>query len=140
MAPTLWAQTESLVAITVEFGNRDRSLLSLIDAWSAHVLKLYEELDLDLDDLTASTWNADDLVGAYILRDAVETGLNQLHGLTGEPREVASLRATDQLLVTFTFDDADGLLNRRMANVSERSGWWWRRLPQRGPVIQDLTQ
>lgn len=125
--------------IQVSFGPHQFSLLVLINDWSARVLKFQADLDVNWDDPGPGIWGGDDLVGAYFLRDAIESGLDSLEEV-GEGRNVAPLIAVDDLFRTFTEDDGDEKLLVLDRTLTVGSGWWWHRLPVRGPIVQQLTQ
>lgn len=63
-----------------------------------------DDLDVNWDGPDPGIWGGDDLVGAYFLRDAIESGLDSLEELSGE-RNVAPLIAVDGLFRTFTDED-----------------------------------
>lgn len=132
-----WAAIEDVRRITVDFGPGQVSLLELVNDWSARVLKFQADLDYDWGDPDPGIWGGDDLVRAYHLRDEIESGLDLLEAATGR-RICAPLSATDQLLQSFTLDDADCHLAVLDRTLVTGEGWWWRRIPARGPVVQHV--
>lgn len=126
--------TMELTDVDLGYG-RTRSAADLIVGWTAHVNRLHSELYLRPGEDTEA-WTAHDYVAALIIRDVVERSLRLL------PREVEDHAFTlvtkyDELLRSFTEPDQTGIL-QRFAPDEWGSGWWWQRLPQSGPVRQEL--
>jgi hypothetical protein len=134
-----WATFEDMAGVTLNFGPGELSFPDLINGWSAEVLKFYGELDVNWHDPDPGIWGVDDLVGSYYRRSAIESGLDLLEGATGF-RNVAPLIATDELLRSFTIEDDDSRLLAFSGERAPDSGRWWRRLPVRGPVAQQLAE
>lgn len=111
---------------------REITLTDLIGAWRAHVERIHDEQGFE----RGTGWTAHDLVAALLLRDRVEDALE------GQPSAVRSeaqglLSGPDGMFSAMTVDDVDGLVRRFAENV-DASGWWWSRLPGRGPIRADL--
>ncbi len=114
---------------------RSRNLADLVVGWAAHVNRLHSEQYLRPGE-DHEAWTAHDYVAALIIRDVIERALRLL------PREVEDHAFTvvtkhDELLRAFTEPDHTGVL-QRFAPGEWGSGWWWQRLPQSGPVRQEL--
>ena len=138
MVANKWAGPEDVARVTLSFGPGESTLAELINGWSAQVLKFYRDLDSSWRDPDPTIWGGDDLMGTYHLRDAIESGLDLLEAAVGT-RKVATLTATDELLRTFTVEDTDSM-KLFDSTIELRSGWWWRRVPARGPVVQQLAE
>jgi hypothetical protein len=138
MVANKWAGAEDVAKVTVTFGPGESSLADLINGWSAQVLKFYRDLDSNWNNPDPAIWGGDDLTGSYHLRDAIESGLDLLEAAIGT-RQVATLTATDELLRSFTVDDANSL-KVFDSTIGHRPGWWWQRFPTRGPVVQQLAE
>jgi hypothetical protein len=136
VVPRRWASRTQLENVIVSFGPTDRSLSALVDSWTVEVLKFESELDGHWGDDDALIWGADDLLGTYSLRDAIESGLNELEVEAGT-REVAGLAAVDKLLLSFTVEDHSTPIFRQ---GGEHAAWWWSRIPVRGPVPEQLEE
>jgi len=137
MTASRFVPIEQTALVQVRHGPHDRTLLTLISWWASEVLRFQSELDWDWEDPERTVWNSHDLVGAYYLRNAIEIGLDTLETSMGN-RKVALLAAIDELFITFTVEDADSLLRLAERNSDAELGWWWRRIPVRGPVPQEL--
>ena len=119
---------------TVDLGDGSRrSLLYVVEAWAAHVLKLFEEHRVSS---IGEAWGVHDFIAALYLRDQLEAALR---GIPGIDREPALVRVTDHLLMSFTAEDSGRRLNRVRPTVPS-DPWWWRRLPTSGPVALELDQ
>lgn len=123
----------SLEQVVVRLSDtREITLVELLGAWRAHVERIHNELGFDRD----VGWTAHDLVAALLLRDRIEDALApQPAGVRAEAMEV--LAGPDTMFSDMTVQDADGLV-RRFAENEDASGWWWSRLPRRGPIRADL--
>ena len=143
--PVRWIPISQVASAFVVYGDGDQSLLTLINDYAARVLKFHSDLDLDLDyhEFTKPAhfvWNAYDLVGMMYLRDAIESGLNQLK----EPSEnvqIASPTVVDEFFRIFSTEWPE-LQIISLLGMSEQvgTGWWWRMVPERGPVLQELSE
>ena len=107
------------------------SLIDLIDSWSGHVLRLLRELDLAWEDPANDVWGVFDLAGAYYVRDRIDSILARTHATRPHGVELA-----DCLLLTFTLETPFEWQSHtgQLPGV----GWWWQRIPSRGPVRQEI--
>lgn len=131
------ANLEVIRSHPVLFGGAERDVIQLRDAWAAHVRKIDADRALPYEDHTV--WNEHDLCAALIIRDCLQLAID------GLPAEVAS-KATeyaatvDESFRSYTVADS----GRRMAAVAEMGlrdrGWWWFRVPDSGPIVQDLAR
>jgi hypothetical protein len=111
--------------------------IDLAVAWNLHVQKIDEDRALPWSD--RSVWTEHDFAGALFLRDRVENVLKKL-----SPALAAKLRsyvdAADDRFRSFTVDDS----GERMAKIAvvDMTGrsWWWFRVPDSGPIAQDLAR
>lgn len=114
---------------------RTLDVVDLMRAWRAHVEKLGHDMSHPV--LDRSVWGAYDLIAAYLIRDFLESALD---GLPAD--ECAAMRSllaeVDDSFARDTENDDDF----RAAGLNERDprrcGWWWGRIPVRGPVRDDL--
>jgi hypothetical protein len=108
------------------------TLAELLEAWRAHVERIHDEQDFERD----AGWTAHDLVAALLLRDKIKNTLEgQPPGIRSEADEL--LASADGVFMAMTIDDV-GARVRKFADNVNSSGWWWFRLPRRGPIRADL--
>ena len=111
---------------------REITLTGLIGAWRAHVERIHDELGFD----RGTGWTAHDLVAALLLRDRIEDTLEgQSSAVRSEAQDL--LAGADGMFSAMTVDDVDGLV-RGFAENAGAVGWWWSRLPRRGPIRAEL--
>lgn len=116
----------------IDLGHGRRStLLELIEAWAAHVLRLHSDVLEPSPD--GDAWGIDDFVAALFLRDQTERGLQA----SGTPRP-ALLEATDRLFLSFTTMDGRGLVPK-VEPAATLTEWWWLRIPNSGPVADEFN-
>lgn len=130
----------ALSAVPVPEGHgRVTSLAELVAGWASHVERLSAEsarTGADPDD--ASVWTPDDFVGALHLRNRVAAGI----AATPAPLLAAAERAVaaaDARFTALTEPDDDGLLDAAVRPGDRLSGWWWHRVPRRGPIRDELV-
>jgi hypothetical protein len=111
--------------------------IDLAVAWNLHVRKIDQDRALPWSD--RSVWTEHDLAGALFLRDRVERSLNKL-----PPTLAAKLRtyvdAADTRFRSFTVDDSGERLGKIASVDFAGRGWWWFRVPNAGPISQDLAR
>jgi len=115
----------------------DRDLASVLASWAVHVQRFEDELDKTLDDHTV--WIEYDWQAAQYVRDGVAFALD---GAPERLRLIAqpTLAAIDAQFERISQVDEAGL-RKRMFNPDDTSdGWWWGRLPVRGPVVDALLE
>ena len=100
-----------------------------------HSSTFLAELDSAPDN--RDVWGAHDYIGALHLRDALDRGLGLL---SGTERDDAARRIgnADRELEAQTEPDQDGLIHGLVSNVEGGDGWWWQRIPVRGPVRDEF--
>jgi hypothetical protein len=116
---------------------RSLSALDLLVAWTLHVNKIQEQLDMPPSDDRA--WWAQDLVAALFLRDFIQNCLAQL------PQPIRAklehlVETPDEIFRSMTESDSDGLVQAAAQHETAKERWWWRRIPIRGPIRQDLLE
>lgn len=125
--------------IDIGFG-RLKSLEDLVDGWDRHVRRLVAEGPLRMSDDSPERvlWGVHDYAAALHLRDFVDIASQK----TGEvPGGLGNrLAAADNNFRTFTRKDLAGWLPRAIPEAASRSGWWWRRIPNHGPVADELRR
>jgi hypothetical protein len=114
---------------------RDLDAIDLAIAWESSVQKF--DLDRALPWSDHSVWNEHDLAGTFFNRDRLQQALEQLPAaLRG--RLAGRVAEVDEWFHSFTVDDPAG----RMARIAEVDladrPWWWRRIPDSGPIRKDL--
>ena len=107
----------------------------LVDGWRGEVGKLVRELDSSADEETA--WGAYDYVGALLARERLEFGLTLLTSdeVAQAMREVSDI---DDELIDMTEADVHGMLRRFILDEHD-DAWWWHRIPERGPVRDEIN-
>ncbi len=116
---------------------RTSSLAELLAGWAAHV----DQLDAEAQRTTehADSWTEHDYVAALHIRDRVE------QGLLAAPDAVRHLAAdclarADGKFEVMTIPDNEHLLEVIVSRSERGEGWWWARIPVRGPVRDGLAR
>jgi hypothetical protein len=130
MRERIW--TSSLVSERINYGGRDIQLITAIDDWCARVVKLARDVEADPED--DSVWSVYDLIGAYILRDSIENGLDRVR--RGREVELATVKAADTLLAALCRVD-DARVLERLDPEAHSAFWWWRMIPRAGPIAAE---
>jgi len=118
----------------------DADAIGLANAWWLHVEKIDRDRSLPWSDRTV--WNEFDLCAAMIIRDMLERSLNNLPA-TLATKMVDYTAEADNRFRSMTVADS----GKRMAAVAEldaaeraERGWWWFRIPDSGPILEDLAR
>lgn len=111
------------------------SLGSLCDSWRVHIQRFVNERDKSLDDRTV--WGAYDFEAALHIRSAFERGLAQLSEAERTEAQ-AAIDVVDMAFSELTAPDSDSLLEKFLELPLGGRGWWWSRIPTRGPVREEL--
>lgn len=84
-------------------------------------------------------WNEHDLAGSLFQRDFLAQALEALPEPTRS--KLADWVATaDQRFRGYTTDDPSGRMGRVAEVDLAGRGWWWRRVPDSGPIVEDLAR
>jgi len=115
----------------------ERDAIDMAVAWAKHVAKIDADRALAWTD--HSVWNEHDLAGSLFQRDFLERAMGQLPTALREKLAVW-VAGVDGRFRSFTVDDPDGKM-ARIADVDLTGRpWWWRRVPDSGPIVEDLAR
>jgi len=129
-------EVDALTTTTVDVSaSRSLSLIDLLTAWSRHVEKIDSDRGRSFDD--RSVWVAHDFVAALAIRDFVEEGRDSLDATIQDKIE-QYLQQVDSKFRAVTQDDSRHLVGRVAERDVTTKAWWWRRVPESGPVLQDM--
>jgi hypothetical protein len=117
-------------------GDAKPDALGFARAWDLHVQKIDDDRALPRDD--RSVWTEHDLAAMLFMRDFVEDALGRLRPeLAGKVRGYVA--RTDDRFRSVTTEDS-GVRMGTIAQVELAGrGWWWFRVPDSGPILQDLA-
>lgn len=126
-----------MASVSIDYpGGRSVPLLSAIDSWAAQVLRMFRESVSQADPRTEDVWGPDDLVGALLARDRIETAMP-----TPTDHDISELLPTlavaDELFRLFTAPDETKLIGE-VCSADARVSWWWKRVPKSGPIREEL--
>ncbi|WP_203668761.1 hypothetical protein [Cellulomonas pakistanensis] len=116
------------------------TLAELVGAWGHHVSRLEREARAHPaagSRERADVWGVYDLIAANYLRDVLEP-LMQALGDRERADMRSALDAVDQRFLGFTVPDVHKIV-QRIDGGGPRSAWWWNRIPERGPVLDDVA-
>jgi hypothetical protein len=106
-------------------------------AWANNVRKIDEDRALAWTDRTV--WNEHDLAGALFLRDRLDNAIRELSAAVQE-KLAPYVAASDERFRAITVNDS----GERMAQIADVTlpgrSWWWFRVPDAGPIVQDLAR
>ncbi|MGX1807718.1 hypothetical protein ACWIGI_18530 [Nocardia sp. NPDC055321] len=115
----------------------ERDAIQFANAWAAHVEKIDRDRELPWSDRTV--WNEYDFCAALLIRDRLQDAIRVLPADVGS-RMIAFAAEADDRYLSITVEDS----GKRMAAVSNLDvtdrGWWWFRVPDSGPITQDLAR
>ncbi|MFJ6750434.1 MULTISPECIES: hypothetical protein [unclassified Streptomyces] len=131
-------EVDEIQAATVKLGGNTQSdSIGLAVAWQKNVSKIDSDRSLPATD--RSVWTEHDFAGALFLRDHLERALQQLSPSVREKLERYVAEA-DGLFRSCTVDDPE-LRMLRVAEIdSAGRKWWWSRIPDSGPIAEDLAR
>jgi hypothetical protein len=112
-------------------------LLSSLATWGWKVRVFAGQLERSAMEPDPKVWGADDLAGTLFDRDRVENMLARVPEALAE-RVRGVVDEFDAEYRAFTVDDAQDEITRVGRVSHERNGWWWHRIPDRGPVREEL--
>lgn len=117
-------------------GSTERDAVDLAISWNKNVKKI--DTDRELPQTDRSVWTEHDFVGTLFLRDHLERALNELQPDLRDKVERYVLD-TDDRFRSFTIDDS-GQRTAKIAEINPAGkSWWWFRVPNSGPIAQDLS-
>lgn len=87
--------------------------------------------------MTARSGGAHDYIAPLIPRDRLAEAISRVDPLRKDQIELV-VTEIDQLFIDFTERDNDGCIERADGRQDPSRGWWWRRVPARGPVRAEL--
>jgi len=111
--------------------------IDLAVGWMNDVQKIDE--DRALPSSNRSIWTEHDLAGTLFLRDFLQKALDQLSPSV-KSRMEDYVRQTDERFRSYTVDDPAGRMAAVAAVDLATRPWWWRRVPESGPIAEFLTQ
>lgn len=131
-------EVAELRAWELRYSAEDTSnLAEVLASWSMHVQRFEDELDKTLEDHTV--WIEYDWLSAQYARNALASALD---GAPERLRRIAqpSVAAVDAQFERISEVDDAGLLKRMHNSDPTGDGWWWNRVPIRGPVVDALLE
>ncbi|MBF6172902.1 hypothetical protein [Nocardia blacklockiae] len=114
---------------------RSFGVLDLLVSWALHV----EKIDSDRFRVAheRGVWGAYDLVAAFSIRDFLAECIERLDGpLKGKVADVAEEH--DARLRAITVEDGEKLLLPYVDFELTTAPWWWHRIPDSGPLLDEL--
>ena len=123
-------------SITLRSGKK-RDAIQLANSWSAHVKKLDSDRGLPQSD--HSVWNEFDLCAAMSIREMLNSAIEQIPDSLAKKVSIY-VSGADERFRSMTVADS----GKRMAAIAEIDlegrGWWWFRVPDSGPIVEDLAR
>jgi hypothetical protein len=131
------AEIDDIAAHPVILGeSTERDAIDLAISWAAHVGKIDADRALPWSD--RSVWTEHDLAAALHMRDFVQMALDRLPPALQKRMQLV-VSPVDAQFRSYTVEDP----RKRMAVIAgvdlAGRGWWWRRVPETGPIAQDLA-
>ena len=114
---------------------RSLSVIELMAAWALHVNKIGADRTALPDD--PATWGPHDLVAALYIRDFLAECVSRLSTELGD-RVGAAIRPYDDMFRSVTQLDRDHLVARVAEMSMIDKPWWWHRIPDSGPMLDEL--
>lgn len=112
------------------------SFRELATAWTQHVQRLVSEQDKDIAE--SSVWGIHDYIAALYIRDRVSVARESGQEIISE-KDMSQLDLVDRDFTVYTELDHGSLLTKIEPVEPDDSAWWWRRIPRKGPVRQELA-
>ncbi len=132
------SDTTALERVVVYFGDDRSDLRVLILSWARHLGRIHAELDLDVD--APGAWVEWDLLQAILFRDWIERHLREDLDEAARPSIQRVVHHVDEWYVSWTEVDAGVMARVDGGDHSDHSGWWWNRIPPRGPIHEELVR
>lgn len=132
------SELAQIAARPVRLGaERSLDAVELAASWASRVEKIDRDRTLPWTDRTV--WNEHDLAGSLFVRDFLQEALDGLPARLQE-RLVVVVGTADERFRSYTVADPEGRMGR-IADVDLAGrGWWWSRVPQTGPIVEDLAR
>ena len=111
------------------------SVIQLAAGWARHVRKIGADRTMPPDD--PGTWGPYDLVAALHIRDFLADCADQLP-MDLREKVSAAILPYDQLFRDMTQPDDDQLVALVEEENVAGKPWWWRRIPDSGPLLDEL--
>jgi hypothetical protein len=111
------------------------SVVDLATAWAAHVRKIGADRTRPPDD--PRTWGPYDLVAALHIRDFLARCADTLP-VELKDKVSAAVVPSDQLFREMTQPDDSQLVARIEQQSVAGKPWWWHRVPDSGPLLDEL--
>ena len=116
---------------------RELDAVELAISWVSRVEKIDRGRGLPWTDRTV--WNEHDLAGTLFVRDFLQEALDGLPAPLRE-RLAVVVDAADEEFRSYTVDDPAARMSRIAEVEPGGRGWWWRRVPETGPIAEDLAR
>ncbi|MFJ1459614.1 hypothetical protein [Nocardia sp. N2S4-5] len=114
---------------------RSFGVLDLLVSWALHVEKIDSDRFGSAGD--RGVWGGYDLVAAYSIRDFLAGCIERL----GEPlkdKVLGVVDVYDTRLRSVTVRDDKRVLGRYVDSDLSAAPWWWHRIPDSGPLLEEL--
>src|SRR5690349_14007027 len=132
------AEMAEIEANAVRMGaERTADALELAAGWAARVEKIDRDRALPWSDRTV--WNEHDLAGSLFQRDFLPEAVDELSPPT-RSKLARWVEAADERFRGYTTDDPSGRIGKVAEVDLAGRGWWWRRVPDSGPIVEDLVR
>ncbi|MBV9383999.1 MAG: hypothetical protein JO242_25465 [Streptosporangiaceae bacterium] len=120
-----------------------QEIVAAAAGWAGHVDRFKTELDMTVASDPAS-WGFHDYIATLLIRDQIEKLL--CPGVLPAQQKIANfIQEYDKELISFTNDDEEELFMQFVrsggglgADEFMADRWWWHRVPQSGPVLEEL--
>ncbi|BDT84909.1 hypothetical protein [Nocardia cyriacigeorgica] len=118
-------------------GSTEVTILDLAASWAAHVEKIDTDRPKSMMDRTA--WGGYDLLAAMSMRSSFE---NCLHAFSGPivSRLMDTIKPFDDRFRSITVPDTKGLVQSFADEDTSARPWWWHRIPDSGPILEELLR
>jgi hypothetical protein len=118
-------------------GQTSLGAFELLCGWAQHVQKI----DADRSKLASDrdVWVAHDLIAAFFLRGFLESCIGLLPDSLRD-KLVERVSEFDKLFMSITQPDDGHVVERVMEESVAGRQWWWRRIPDSGPMLADLLE
>jgi hypothetical protein len=112
-------------------------LIDLLRAWWEHLHKFEADLLASPDDRLI--WGAHDYIAALIIRDHLAKAMLRVDPVLKHQAD-SVISEVDRRFTDFTEHDEDGCTERIEGRIDPSRDWWWKRVPKRGPVREEMQR